>query len=131
MITTIRHLAFATLLGATAFGAAAATLSPACQARHDALTEKIKTARETGNTRELSSLQGAQAAVDSQCTDDKLKADHAKAVKKQEDLVKKRQAELTKAKGSKSGKSDKQQARLDDAQAKLDKLKAQDPLAVN
>jgi len=124
-----RSAALAALLLVTSMSGHAATLSPACQAKHDNVAAKIAKAKETGNSEEQSSLQKSLAAIDSQCTDAKLTAQHDAAVKKQEATVAKRQAELDKATaGGKAAKTKKAQGKLDAAQAKLEKLKAVDPL---
>jgi hypothetical protein len=129
MKQTIRAAAIAAVI---AFGlpAGAATLSPACQAKHDEVAARLKTAKETGNSEQQSSLTRALAAIDSQCTDARLKSDYDKDVAKQEAKVKGRQADLDKATaGGKASKIKKAEGKLATEQAKLDKLKATDPLA--
>jgi len=114
----------------TSSTASVAALSAACQSRYDAVAAKIAAAKETGNSEEQASLQKS-LGVASQCTDDKLRAAHAKSVKSQEATVKKREAELAKAQAAGSaGKVKTQQQKLSAAQAKLDQLKGEDPLAV-
>ena len=129
MTQLVRPVAFAAILLFTGVSGFAATLSPACQAKHDAVAAKIASAKETGNSEQQSSLQKSLAAIDSQCTDAKLTSMHDSSVKKQEATVAKRQAELDKATaGGNASKTKKAQNKLDAEQAKLDKLKATDPL---
>lgn len=131
MNRTMRVAALAAVVMAFGLPAGAATLSPACQAKHDDVTARLTKAKETGNSEEQSSLTRALAAIDSQCTDARLKSDHDKSVAKQEATVKKRQADVDKAKaGSSASKTKKAEDKLAREQAKLDKLKSSDPLAV-
>lgn len=129
MTHLVRPVALAAILLVTSVSGYAATLSPACQAKYDAVSAKIAKAKETGNSEEQSSLQKSLGAIEAQCTDAKLTARHDADVKKQEATVAKRQAELDKATaGGNANKTKKAQDKLNAAQAKLDKLKATDPL---
>ncbi|MET0350150.1 MAG: DUF1090 family protein, partial [Rhizobacter sp.] len=82
MTYLVRPVALAAILLITSASGYAATLSPACQSKHDAVAAKLAQAKETGNSEQQSSLQKSLAAIDSQCTDAKLTSMHDSAVKK-------------------------------------------------
>ncbi|MGV3345965.1 DUF1090 domain-containing protein [Enterobacteriaceae bacterium LUAb1] len=97
-----------------------------CQQKEQAILKEIEYARQHNHPYRVNGLERALNEVRTHCTDDKLRADHAKKITEHEAKVAKREQELREAqeKGN-SSKIEKRERKLTEARQALATLKAQ------
>ncbi|MDM0035051.1 DUF1090 domain-containing protein [Variovorax sp. J22P271] len=120
---TLHHLFAAGVLGLSLGAAAQPPAGGPCRAKYDEINAQLAEAKAQGQRQRARGLQRALDEVSRSCTDDRLKAEHAQRIRKQEQEVARRQRDLEQA--QKQGRSDKvasRQAKLQAAQDELARL---------
>jgi len=124
----LHTLSLTLLLCAAASTGASAQPLTGCAAKEAEVQNQLEQAQQHGNRAREAKLKIAQTQLGAHCTDEGLRREREADIKKKEQQVAKRRADLDKAKAR--GKSDKiarQEKKLQDAEAEL--TQAQDMLS--
>lgn len=122
----IKTLLVSMLILTPAFSTLAASLSASgCEAKRQNIEQQIDYARAHGNNHRIAGLEKALSEVNSNCTDQGLRAERESDVRKKEEKVEERRRELAEAQADgRTDKINKKQKKLEEAQAELDEAKS-------